>query len=70
MKFFLYDQFYSNKGLKISNGGSVAIESEKSVSLINDSVDSGGSLFIVANELTLGKGFEVEKGSTFQFDNK
>lgn len=70
MKFFLYDQFYSNKGLKISNGGSISIESEKSVSLINDSVDSGGSLFIVANELTLGKGFEVEKGSTFQFDNK
>lgn len=69
MKFFLYGQFYSDNGLKVTNGGSVAIESENSVSLKNDSVNSEGNLIIVANELTLGKGFEVEKGCTFQFNN-
>lgn len=70
LSLFVYNSVTSDKGITVSDKSTLTIESEKNVSLKGDKISNGGTLNVTADTLTLKEGFEIAKGSTFDFHNR
>lgn len=70
LSLFVYNSVTSDKGITVSDKSTLTIESEKNVSLRGDKISNGGTLNVTADTLTLKEGFEIAKGSTFDFHNR
>ena len=60
----------SERGFVVGNDGTIEIEAYGNVSLQSDVVSQGGHLVITSETLNLNSGFTIEKGATFQYQNK
>ena len=70
LSLFVYNSVTSDKGITVSDKSTLTIESEKNVVFSGDKISNGGTLNVTADTLTLKEGFEIAKGSTFDFHNR
>lgn len=70
LSLFVYNSVTSDNGITVSDKSTLTIESEKNVELKGDKISNGGTLIVTADTLTLKEGFEIAKGSTFDFHNR
>lgn len=70
LSLFVYNSVTSHNGITVDGKSTLSIESEKNVVLKGDKVSNGGILNVTADTLTLKEGFEIAKGSTFDFHNR
>lgn len=70
LSLFVYNSVTSDKGITVSDKSTLTIESEKNVVFKGDKISNGGTLNVTADTLTLKEGFEIAKGSTFDFHNR
>lgn len=59
----------SFSGIDVQKGGSLTLEGRERISLKDDSVQEGGNLKLVSNNVELNSGFSVKKGGTLTINN-
>lgn len=62
------DNAECGKSLTVSDGGTLSIKSDKSVSISGSSVSSGGKMTICCEDISISNGFSVELGSRFSIN--
>ena len=62
------DNAECGRSLIVSDGGTLSIKSDKSVSISGSSVSSGGKMTICCEDISISNGFSVELGSRFSIN--